>query len=197
MTTPDDSTPIWFLDVDGVINAITSRDTDRFQSGRANPDGPGAGNYQFSIRWDASIIARINELQDSGRVKVMWLTTWGSGANGQLRELIGINELEVADEPPSMRGYASYDDNEPAPGGWWKAGTVRTFVENSPANRKFIWTDDDIIHEPHAIEYIGSHNILAIAPLEYVTLVHDDIDKIELFLDGTIESRLLMHAKPS
>lgn len=177
MSTSDD-TPIWFLDVDGVINLIAHACPDNFSEGEACPGG--ADKRKYPIKWSPRIIKALNQLHDSGKVRIMWLTTWGSGANEELRELIGINKLEVAGEPPlyAQGGYSMWDA---PPGGWWKLGIVMKFYEENP-QRRYVWTDDQIPLEIEAIKWCRGKPILPISPLPHVTLSVGDLDTARKFL---------------
>lgn len=179
MSIEDDKTPIWFLDIDGVINAVTRATPEGFSAGYASP---APDDHKYKIQWNPEVVKRIQEMHDSGLVNVMWLTTWGSGANGALRELVGLCELEVAGEPPSYAsgGYNYYQAN---PRGWWKLGVVQRFYAENP-KRKYVWTDDDLALEPEARAFIEGKNIFAIAPNEARSLSLRDLELIEAFLSG-------------
>lgn len=171
--------PVWFLDVDGVLNAITRKKAPDFMRGQATPTP--SDPFKYTITWHPDIIRRINSLIDEGVVDVRWLTTWGSAANHELRELIGINELEVAGEPP-LYAAGGYVGPNSAPGGWWKFTVVRDFRENNP-DTPIIWTDDDLRHEREASEWVTQDgNTLAVAPDERHALLMTDLDKIEAFV---------------
>lgn len=175
-----DKRPAWFLDVDGVINAICGVAPPGFSSGHAAPGGD--DNHKYKIQWDPQVITRINDLDASGDVEILWLTTWGSGANRSLRRLIGINELKVACEPP-RRVSAPYAWSSYPPGKWWKLVAVQQFHKKNPG-RPIIWTDDDLVFEREAVEWLREKDVLAIAPLQQETLSSRDLDRIEVFVKG-------------
>jgi hypothetical protein len=117
----------------------------------------------------------INRVHDEGIARVMWLTTWGSGANDELRELIGINEFEVASEPPSDYG---------APGGsWWKFDVVQKYYAENP-QRRYVWTDDDLLIEKSARDWVIGKSFFTIAPFPHLTLNTQQISNIEKFCLG-------------
>jgi hypothetical protein len=180
-TQDDTDKPVWFLDIDGVINAITYACPDGFSEGSASPGEP---HGSYSIKWNPVIIEAIKELHDKGVVEVQWLTTWGSGANGDLRELVGLDELKVAGEPPlyAWGGYNknSYTTMEDRPS-WWKHAVVQKFHEENPS-RKIVWTDDDLAFEKEASNWVKGKKILAIAPRQAETLRMTDIARIRSFL---------------
>lgn len=185
MTKKSKPKPIWFLGVDGVVNAVSLSPPEGFITAAASP----GGDYgQFTINYDPEIAKRIRHLHESNLVQVMWLTTWGSGANGELRELLGLPEFEVADEPPlySRGGYEAWDDTS---SGWWKLRTVKRFYEDNP-DRKYVWTDDDIALEPEAREWVLDKNIYAVAPSTHKSLTAIDLNFIEQFLIGNLSAQL-------
>jgi hypothetical protein len=102
--------PLWLLDVDGVLNAVT-RSPDRaiwpdWRRGRAVADG-----VAWSICFSPSATRAIRTLHESGLVEVRWLTTWREYANAELRRLLDLPELAVvpdaSDGPPSAGPSAS------------------------------------------------------------------------------------------
>lgn len=168
--------PIVFLDVDGVVNAIGADQSDlKWSIGHANPsDG---WSRSFQIRWDQTIIDRLKKLHDEGRLEIRWLTTWGNGANGELRALIGLDELVVARHP------STYDMNGRG-GGWWKQDYVEFFLASEEGSRKIIWVDDELGWNREASKWAEDNGILVIGPPEYTGLTHEMLDSIEEFIDA-------------
>lgn len=162
---------LWFLDVDGVLNAVAWAPPPGYKTGFASPDG---GKSKFRINWDPRVIARINEVHDDGLVEPVWLTTWGSRVNNGLRELIGINELKVLEEPPDDYGFTR-------DAAWWKLQAVRKhYVEDG---RRFVWTDDDLALEPVAREWARDRNVYTVAPRPHVGLTSADVNHIVSYLN--------------
>lgn len=176
--------PLLLCDVDGVLNVFGANQADiQWSVGRADPDtgtarvgGWGSGGYKYTITWDPTIIDRLKQLHESGKIRFMWLTTWGHGANGDLRTLLGMDEMAVAYHP-SNSDLHTRDDK------WWKLRTVRWFVENNP-DRKIIWCDDELARNTDATTFASGYNVLCVGPPEYRGLTHDDLDKIEAFIDS-------------
>lgn len=171
----------WFLDVDGVINAFpTHRNRSKYKQGKATPfygsDPYSMGSYMYKINYDPTILERMRNLHESGQVEIVWLTTWGDGANGGLRRLVGLPELRVAGEmeDPKYRGLH-----------WWKDQALKDWMENHP-DAKFIWTDDHLsmyLTEEELEERLGTAG-MAICTPEETGLTHEDIDRIEEFLQN-------------
>lgn len=175
--------PVWFLDVDGVINAFPhASDRKKYLSGKATPFfTDGCIGYKpplFPIRYDPSIISRMVELHEAGVVEIVWLTTWGAGANGSLRRLLRMLELRVAGEmdDPELRGP-----------GWWKTKAVQSYAAKHPNTTGFVWTDDDI-RKAHTLADAASivdRPLLPICTDGRTGLTHEEMDRIEQFLtDG-------------
>ena len=71
------------------------------------------------LSWDPTVVARLRELHDSGRVELQWLTTWTSMADELLAEPMGL--------PRGLRTHGRDDvlptgfggERRGIPG-WWK-----------------------------------------------------------------------------
>lgn len=181
METSSKTKVFWFLDVDGVINAFpTHKNRSKYKRGRATPfygDEPyNMGAYMYKIQYDPTILERMRALHDSGKVEIVWLTTWGNGANGGLRTLVGLPELRCVGEmeDPKYRGLH-----------WWKDRARQDWLDENPGAR-FIWTDDHISHylTEEELDKILGDNGMAICPPEETGLTHEDLDRIEEFLQN-------------
>lgn len=173
--------PIWFMDVDGVVNIFPkgapSNDVER---GEASPF-ISTGLYEastFPITWRKSILSRIAALHESGVVKVVWLTTWGRGANYGLHELLGLPRLEVVADPQDAP-YRSMGWHT-----WWKAEALRRYISEHDV-KKFVWTDDDLAAQSKQIVDIVSMEdaqSMIISTNEREGITHEHLDDIEEFL---------------
>jgi hypothetical protein len=115
-------TPIWLLDVDGVINS--TRPGWHAAPRRANV---AAGGQTWPIRWAPALIARIRALIADGAVEVRWCSTW-CGQTRHLEHALGLPPLESAFVVP--------------PGGFvgeLKAQAARNVLWSG---RRLVWTDD-------------------------------------------------------
>src|SRR5689334_3933257 len=106
---------VWFLDIDGVINSF--------------PAPPEVTDWKYenkiilgySIWYAPELIKFIDDIHDSGKVEVRWLTTWEHRANENFAPEVGFrNRFEVED-----RDYA-YGDFA-----WWKADNVAKFRQKN------------------------------------------------------------------
>ena len=164
-----------FLDVDGVVNAIGSPTYD-YRTGDARPEE--GFPQSFRITWREDIIERLNALSERDDVEILWLTTWGRGANGELRELIGINELQVAHHPDELDVHTYGHD-------WWKWRVIKEFRDAAPDVR-FIWIDDDLLWEKEARLWAHNNRVYAISPASHRGLTLSDIERIENLADSAL-----------
>ena len=181
----DDHRPVWLLDVDGVLNAVTA-EPDRsvwsqWRTGRAT-----ARRSSWVITWAPGVVDRIDRLHRAGVVTVCWLTTWEDAANRSLGPLLGLPTLTVA-------GRAAEVGDDAGPHGflglraaardrWWKLAAARRFLDPQP-HRALVWTDDDLVWEPDAREWAERRPspTLLIAPATGVGLTPKHLDVIERF----------------
>lgn len=158
---------VWFLDVDGVINAIPQRGEEwKYESFRAK-----AYNGEFTITYAPELITFIKFIHESGIAEVRWLTTWGDEANTELCGKLGLPQFEVA-------GYRDYGDR------WWKWVQLADWAEKNP-DTPIIWTDDDIQFDSTARRWVDFESktrpILALSPETTVGLTRDHVARIAKF----------------
>lgn len=185
--------PLLLLDVDGVLNALgrpLSPDWDDWQVGNAT-----AAGREYEIAWSPSVVRRLLEWHEAGRVEVQWLTTWGHDCNRSLRQLIGMPELVVAGthdddlsgEPDAVAGtLASVTPaaREEFTGRWWKFDVVRRVVDMQPG-RRLVWLDDDLAGEDDLREWAAREaDCLPLAPPPRSGLRPMDLDVVAGWLDA-------------
>ena len=186
------TTPLWLLDVDGVLNAVgpAPDDDTRWSTGSAI-----ANERRWPIRWSPDVVAEVRRLHESGVAEVAWLTTWGDEANDSLGNLLDLPELRVAGTRPrpgelpavplrsaasthaDATGAAAADES----GGWWKLDAVRAQIAAEPS-RRLVWTDDDLVWVPEAVRGLRAFtDCLLIAPDPAVGLTLADVAQIESY----------------
>ncbi|MBI4943357.1 MAG: hypothetical protein HY830_21645 [Actinobacteria bacterium] len=197
----DDLPPLWFLDVDGVVNAISAQpDPDvwgDWSTGRATVDG-----RPYPIRFSPTVTSTVARLHTEGLAEVCWLTTWGHAVNDDLRVVLGLPELPVAgtfedgsdDEPGPEQQPAEQPESharlggratavDPLTGVWWKLDVVRLIHAVDPA-RRIVWTDDDLRLYPEALEWFRANaRGLCLAPDESVGLTREHLAAVRDYLD--------------
>lgn len=118
--------PIWLLDVDGVLNAVTADVPDGYKQTRSD---------RWGIVYHPAVIERIAELHRGGVVEVRWLTTWCERAAEILAPDLSLPYFKV--EGADLHAVT------PEPNGWWKSAAAQRVSEAEP-HRALIWTDDDL-----------------------------------------------------
>ena len=155
------TTPIWFLDVDGVVNA-------------AGVDLPGylirteatTAGTTWPIHYSPEVIEFINMIHRNRFAEIRWLSTWGSDARTALAPAVGLDEFTA---------YEMYGGL-----GWWKAEIVVASIADE--ERPIIWTDDDITDVDIA-SFRTSVDVptLVISPVTELGLVSTDLRRITDF----------------
>lgn len=192
-----DDTPVWFMDVDGVLNAFpnsaTDKDITRWSTFKASPNRwprmteadkeeaqwcPG-GLKRYNITFDQSIIDRIVKLHETETARVVWLTTWGRGANGELRAGLRMPSCVSAGEPTYKFSGLMHTDED---GQWWKWGCASRFLEKHPDVTKFVWTDDDLWFEERAFDWAIERGGFPVKADTDTGLTHEQLDAIEQYL---------------
>lgn len=158
--------PVWFLDIDGVINSWPKPPEDTTW-GFKNVEILG-----YSIWYAPELIEFIDQIHFSGGAEVRWLTTWEHRANDHFAPAVGLsNRFEVHENPYAWR----FGDSGP---GWWKADVVERFRQENP-DTPIIWTDDDIsYYQSFAGRALGPDaEAVVICPLsnEGLTAYHLDL----------------------
>jgi hypothetical protein len=159
-----------YLDVDGVINAVTNAAPPPWgwecETSTTTVDG-------WPITWATDLVDRLNALADLPNVEIFWLTTWNTRAPELLAPALGINGtdwevLGIADQYSSEHTMA-----------WWKLPIIqRHMAETSP--EAAVWVDDDIAFDAAAVAWASSvENLLTISPRSSVGITRDEFDIID------------------
>ncbi|AXT85120.1 hypothetical protein C6I20_07955 [Aeromicrobium sp. A1-2] len=117
------TTPIWFLDIDGVVNAAGIDLPTHLTRTEATTAGT-----TWPIHYSSEIVDFINMVHRGGLAEIRWLTTWGPDARTSFAPAVGLDDFTA---------YEMYDSE-----GWWKAEIVAACIARE--SRPIIWTDDDI-----------------------------------------------------
>lgn len=169
-------TPVWFLDVDGVINSVGQP---KPKHGRHElVDVQTSNGRSYGIRYFPHLIARINDLHHSGLVDVVWLTTWNDDAPQRLAPAVGLDDFPVLPDPqrPDWTSHPYAHDRT-----WWKYGLVLEHLAATP-DRPVVWTDDDLDRRTKndlRARHRGPAKL--ITPMPVPGLVDEHLDFIEAF----------------
>lgn len=124
--------PIWYLDVDGVINIvrpIKPHDIPEEDWREVRVNGP--------IRYDRRVVEFINRVHREGKVEIVWLTTWESDAAILLAPVLELDEFRIPETSLRLFPEGAY--------GWWKWESIKHHVDTDDHDhRAVIWTDDDL-----------------------------------------------------
>lgn len=182
--------PLWLLDVDGVLNAVTEKPDPNvwkdWRQGRATADG-----VSWPICFSPTVTRTVRRLHEAGLAEVRWLSTWGRHANAELRALLDLPELAVVAERPTAAalpdgavadGAISHGDTVDDDGPWWKLAAVRAAVTAEP-DRALVWTDDELHYEIEACWWVTANvrRHLVLAPPAQVGLTPRQLRQIERF----------------
>lgn len=169
------ASPIWFLDVDGVINAAGPA-----SDGRCETRDVVVRGWPVTIRFDPVVIQRVNAL--SRHVQVRWLTTWADEAVTVLAPAVGLAAFDVCHEVGLMESHSAMPRGRDA-NPWWKLVSVLDQVERA-GPRAVVWTDDDIDDDVRAVvAERGGPPSLLLRPDPTVGLTMAELDRIEQFID--------------
>ncbi|UYL86634.1 phosphatase [Arthrobacter phage RadFad] len=164
-----------YLDVDGVLNAVSKRTPKLNITGWEMWQTKPVNGWP--ILFSPEMIAALNEMADDPDVTFKWLTTWTDDAAKVLSPAIGINGQKWPVLHGEQHGWRGRD--------WWKLKAIREDVEASDGGR-FVWIDDDISAESEAIDWIKSRDdVLALSPFTVQGLTRNDLDAAKAFIAGT------------
>ncbi len=168
--------PIWFLDIDGVINSVGMP---------CASDGVDPADYRlvnvattegivWPIQYSPAVVDFVNEVSRAGLVDVRWLTTWQQDARLCFAPIVGLDEFPAFDDPEEVQSPMSF----------WKGQIVMDDYLTNP--RSFIWTDDDIDDED--LEFFaaqtGEPARIVISPISRPGLTPGHLDEIRQFLES-------------
>jgi len=162
-----------YLDVDGVLNAVSKRTPSLKISGWDNWESKPVNSWP--ILFSPDMIAALNELAAHPDVTFKWLTTWEDDAAKVMSPAIGINGQDWDVLHGEQHGWRGRD--------WWKLQAIRDDAEVSEG-RRFVWIDDDISAELEAITWVqGRDDVLAISPSTMQGLTRGDLEQIKIFAE--------------
>lgn len=185
----DDERPVLLLDVDGVVNAVsTSPDCTLWpdELWRRHRVTDLEANT-WPILAGQPVLDYLTAVHEQGLAEVRWHTTWRASARLRLAPVLGLPDWPVAESPtwlPTQRDQA---------GRWWKTATAWRVVHIE--NRRLIWLDDDIAFErtwPNSeIHGVLTGDVLAVSPSQVLGLNRIDLREVDEFLGVDLSSSVL------
>jgi membrane-associated protease RseP (regulator of RpoE activity) len=164
---------VLLLDVDGVLNAVRPD----------LPEGWRRGTFNgYVLSWDPTVVDRLREWHESGRVELQWLTTWTQLADQLLAEPMGL-----------PRGLRTHDRDDVLPtgfggrlaaaSGWWKLAAAQAVAQAEPG-RRIVWIDDDLVDQAaDTSEWLAANaHVLVVSPDFSTGLTHAELDRVEAWL---------------
>lgn len=130
--------PVWFLDIDGVINVLSDNKSELVQPHhRIWQDWEEVNIDGFPIVYSPELIAEINNL--SHMINIVWLTTWREKAVSMFAPIVGLRKFPFRDASGSPFPYFATRSTQ---SNWWKMNAVIEDIDTIA--RPVVWTDDDI-----------------------------------------------------
>jgi hypothetical protein len=180
-------TPLWLLDVDGVLNALVDRladtpygaDSDWLRFHQCSRTG-----LLYPIVANRRVLESVRSAHEGGRVEVRWLTTWEVNDDYvALAEALGLPQFEVEARPTEFTPLGMLDH-----GMWWKLPAVERALERA-LDRPVLWTDDEVGLRTPAMRWRRHQaevrpDLMIIAPDLQVGLTPDHLVQIDDFLTG-------------
>jgi hypothetical protein len=164
--------PVLLLDVDGVLNAVRPD----------LPKGWRRGTFNgYVLSWDPTVLTRLRQLHESGRVELQWLTTWTGLADELLAGPMGL--------PRGLRTHSrdvlptGFGGERRGLSGWWKLAAARAVAETEP-DRRIVWIDDDLAEQAaDTSEWLAANEqVLVVSPDFTTGLTHAELDRVEAWL---------------
>ncbi|MEV4756455.1 hypothetical protein AB0J86_15255 [Micromonospora sp. NPDC049559] len=175
--------PVWLLDIDGVINAVSRKPdrgvwpADQWITGEANADG-----VDWPILAARPVVDFIRETHESGRAEIRWHTTWQRDA-ANLAKLLGLPEFPVQPCPEFAAERQLLAGAAPVGPTWWKLPAAERVVGDE--GRALVWTDDDARWELRDQDRDALSRLaptLIVAPRTHLGLTRKQLRKIDAFL---------------
>jgi hypothetical protein len=177
-STAPDARPVWLLDIDGVVNALSrapvrgSFPCDRWIEIMVHTEMPGIGPASFPIRAARPVLDFVARVHASGAVEIRWHSTWREAAITDLAPALGLPDLPISVAPE----WTDHHGIVP----WWKQPAAERVLASG---RHLVWTDDDIaVFRPDLAAFDGRDDALLIAPDRDRGLTQPELDAIDRFL---------------
>lgn len=181
-----DRTPVWLLDIDGVVNAISRKPDrnvwprDQWVTGTASSAG-----VDWPILAAQPVLDFIRTVHEKGRAEIRWHTTWQRDARN-LARLLGLPRFALQECPEFEEREQGLAGAAPAAvsRGWWKYPAAERVVRDE--GRPLVWTDDDATWElrvhDNGTELARLAPTLIVSPQAHLGLTPKHLRNIDAFL---------------
>ncbi|WP_423464243.1 HAD domain-containing protein [Promicromonospora sp. MS192] len=170
--------PTWYLDVDGVVNAVPAparRVRDQFEHTVLTvADSTENGTERdLPVWWRPAVVQAINTIARSGLADVVWLTTWQDQARTLLAPRLGLDVFDVAVPSPGSDAPERED--------WWKVTTIK---DHTDPGARVVFTDDDLSTQARTTlrNRYDPDDLLLVTPMPSPGLTDQHLDQITAFL---------------
>ncbi len=174
--------PVWLLDIDGVINAITPDPDPRvWPNGQwVRASARSAHDLEWPLLAARPVLEFLCRIHHEGRAEIRWHTTWQWHAVN-VGAALDLPDWPVADCPE----FAEHDVQIAAPLAangrpWWKLPAAQRVLDEG---RALVWTDDDARHQLRRKDRVGwADRALVVAPPVESGLTPRQLRRIDTWL---------------
>lgn len=129
--------PLWLLDVDGVVNAVSfdvpqTWPADQWVCRTVSAPVEGQGMVALPIRAAKPVLDFLTRVHESAAAQICWHSTWRTAAVSDLAPALGLPRFAISIAP---------EWSEAPHEGWWKLPAAE---RAAVGDRHLLWTDDDI-----------------------------------------------------
>lgn len=135
-------TPIWLLDFDGVINALSKRGDRNVWDDWRSADIEVPDNGTYPLLWANEVVELVQEAVTNG-VSVVWLTTWREHTKLLPKVIDGLPDGLPWWDEITIESFGYKLDPMRVLGQKWKAQVAQAML--SP-DTPVLWTDDNLSH---------------------------------------------------
>ncbi|WP_191842044.1 hypothetical protein [Catellatospora chokoriensis] len=174
--------PVWLLDIDGVINAVTDLPDRRVWPDQewVRTSAPSKHDLEWPILAATPVLDFLRRVHEQGRAEIWWHSTW-QHHSVNVGTALGLPVWPVRECPE----FGSQDTALATPLArtkqtWWKLpAALRVLDEGRP----LLWTDDDVRHQLRAADTRPwGDRALVLAPPVEVGLTPRQLRRIDRWL---------------
>ncbi len=181
------TTPVLFLDFDGVVNFLGTEAAYRREPGSlgyVRRATLAVGELEFRVQWSAELVRELNSVKRSSPFQWLWLSTWREHAVVGIDPALGTRSDGFVPwgMPDDPSGDASAADRK-GKRSTSKYGALLAEVRANP--RPFVWVDDTATGAFNEFDFVGDLDVphLVVAPRAEVGLLRWELEEIVAFLE--------------